>query len=56
MAFIDFEKTYDRVPKEVMWKVLKKRGWNDVHKIIHYMYTKARTNVNGGFYVERVHL
>ena len=26
MAFIEFEKTYDRVLREILWKVLEKKG------------------------------
>ena len=26
MIFIDFKKRYDRIPRDVLWKVLEKRG------------------------------
>ena len=51
-VFIDLKKTYDKVPKEVLWWVLEKRG---VHvryiKVIKDMYDGVVTSVRtaGGY-------
>ncbi|EXB56439.1 putative CRM domain-containing protein [Morus notabilis] len=55
MVFIDLEKAYDRVPREVLWWVLEKRG---VHvryiKVIKDMYDRVVTSVRtaGGYTAE----
>ena len=55
MIFIDLEKTYDRVPREVLWWVLEKRG---VHvryiNVIKDMYDGVVTSVRttGGYMTE----
>ena len=55
MVFIDLEKAYDRVPREVLWWVPEKRG---VHvryiKVIKDMYDRVVTSVRtaGGYTTE----
>ena len=48
IVFIDLEKTYDRVPRDVLWTALEKKEVCVAYiKVIHNMYdgvlTKVRT-------------
>ncbi|KAK8926626.1 hypothetical protein KSP39_PZI018666 [Platanthera zijinensis] len=46
MPFIDLEKAYDRVPREILWRVLEKRGVNVSYiDIIKDMYANLVTRV-----------
>ena len=46
MIFIDLEKAYDRVNRDVMWRVLEKRGVNMIYiKLIKDMYNDITTCV-----------
>ena len=39
MIFVDLEKTYDKVPREVLWRTLKRKGVNiDYIEVIKDMY------------------
>ncbi|KAK8957380.1 hypothetical protein KSP39_PZI000617 [Platanthera zijinensis] len=46
MLFIDLEKAYDRVSREILWRVLEKKGVNVSYiDIIKDMYTNSVTRV-----------
>ena len=46
MVFTDLEKTYDRVPRDILWRILKKKGVRVVYiQVIKDMYDGAITAV-----------
>jgi hypothetical protein len=46
VVFVDLEKAYDRVPRELLWEVLEKRGVSERYiSIIKDMYRGARSSV-----------
>ena len=46
VIFINLEKTYDCVPRDVFWKALEKKGvWVGYIRVIQYMYEGVVTNV-----------
>jgi len=46
MVFIDLKKAYDRVPREVLWKRMEKKGVSPMYiRIIKDMYEGSKTSV-----------
>jgi len=46
MVFIDLKKAYDRIPREVLWRCLEKKGVSPVYiRVIKHMYERGRTRV-----------
>ena len=46
MVFIDLKKAYDRVPQEVLWSCLEKKGVSSLYiRVIKDMYEAGRTSV-----------
>ena len=46
MIFVDLEKAYDKVPREVLWRTLKRNGVNiDYIQVIKDMYARVVTVV-----------
>jgi len=46
MAFNDLEKAYDRVPREVLWRCLEKKGVSPLHiRVVKNMYKGGRMSV-----------
>jgi len=48
LIFIDLEKAYDRVPREILWKALKKKG-------VRVTYIRAIMDMYEGFSTSRGH-
>ena len=50
MAFVDLEKAFDRVPRKVIWWVLRKRGVEElIVRLVQGMYANARSRVGEGY-------
>ena len=46
MVFVDLEKAYDRVPRDLIWWALRKRNIPGAYiTIIQYMYKATKTSV-----------
>ena len=46
MVFVDLEKSYDRVPRELIWCSLRRKGVPEVYiNITRYMYAGCKTSV-----------
>ena len=46
LVFIDLEKTYDRVPRKVLWECLEKKGVSVAYiRAIKDMYKAVKTSV-----------
>ena len=46
MAFMDQEKTFDRVPRKVIWWALRKLGVEEwIVPLVQAMYTNAQSHV-----------
>ena len=49
MAFVDLEKAFDRVPRKVIWWVLRKLGMEEwIVRLVQGMYANARSSVRVG--------
>ena len=49
MAFVDLEKAFDRVPRKVIWWVLRKLGVDEwIVRLVQGMYTNTRSSVRVG--------
>ena len=46
MAFVDLEKTFDRVPGKVIWWALRKHGVEEwIVRLVEGMYANAQSRV-----------
>ena len=46
MVFVDLEKAFDRLPRDLIWWCLRKKGVPEVYvKIVQDMYRSCKTNV-----------
>ncbi len=46
MVFVDLDKSYDRVPRDLIWWALRKKNIPDAYiTIIQYMYKATKTRV-----------
>ena len=49
MAFVDLEKAFDRVPRKVIWRALRKLGVDEwIVPLVQGMYSNARSHVRVG--------
>ena len=49
MAFVDLEKTFDRVPRKIIWWALRKLGVDEwIVRLVQGMYSNARSRVRVG--------
>ena len=49
MAFVDLEKAFDRVPRDVIWWALRKPGTNEwLVRLVQSMYKDVRSRVRVG--------
>lgn len=52
MAFIDFEKAFDRVDRNVLWRILEKRGYpQQLIKAVQSLYSNTRVAVKSNLKV-----
>ena len=50
MAFVDLEKAFDRVPREVIWWAMRKIGIDEwLVRLVKSMYTDVRSRVGNGY-------
>ena len=50
MAFVDLEKAFDRVPRKVIWWVLRKLGVEEwIVRLVQGMYANANVRVGEGY-------
>ena len=49
LAFVDLEKAFDRVPREVLWWAMRKVGVEEwLIRLVQTMYSNARCRVRVG--------
>ena len=49
MAFVDLEKAFDRVPRDVIWWAMRKLGIDEwLVRLVQSMYTEVRSRVRVG--------
>ena len=50
MAFVDLEKAFDRVPRDVIWWAISKLGIDEwLVRLVQSMYTDVRSRVGNGY-------